>query len=132
MSVSDSIADFITVIRNAIQAKKETVTLPTSRVKTEIVNILKKEKFIKDYKVIEDGNKRSVRVHLKYLKGNRPAINDLKRISRPSLRRYVDVKKIPRVLSGLGVVILSTSKGVITGEEARKQNIGGEVICKVW
>ena len=132
MSLSDPIGDFLTGIRNAVQAKKETVTLPSSKLKERICEILKDEGFIRNFKVMEDDNKKSVRIHLKYLKNNRPAIRNLQRVSRPSLRRYVASKKIPRVYNGLGVVILSTSRGVVTDTHARKEHIGGEMLCKVW
>jgi len=132
MSVSDPIADFLTGIRNALKARKETVTMPSSKIKERIAAILKEESFIKNYAVVEEGKKRFIRLQLKYLKGFKPAVKSLKRISRPSLRRYVEVARIPRVLNGLGVAILSTSQGIMTGEDARKKNIGGEVICKIW
>ncbi|MBU1863955.1 MAG: 30S ribosomal protein S8 [Candidatus Omnitrophica bacterium] len=132
MSLNDPIADFLCCIQNASKAKKETLTLPASNRTLRIVEILKEERFIKSFKLIEDGNKRSVRIHLRYLKGNRPAIKKIKKVTKPGLRQYVGVKKIPRVLSGLGVAILSTPKGIITDAQARKDKVGGEVICKIW
>ena len=132
MSISDPIADFITCIRNAAKAKKETVTLPASKMKVQITEILRDERFITNFKVIEEGNKKFIRIYLKYLKGNRSAIKRIKKVSTPGLRRYVESKRIPRVLNGLGIIILSTSKGIITGEEARKQKTGGEMICTVY
>ena len=132
MSISDPIADFIVCVQNASMAKKETVTLPSSKIKARIAEILKEERFIKNFKVVEEGPKRFIRLYLKYLKGNRPAIKKMRKISTPGLRRYVEARKIPRVLNGLGIVILSTSKGVVSGESARQENIGGEIICKVW
>jgi len=131
MSVSDPIADFITCIRNACQSRKETVTLPASKVKIQITEILKQENFINNFKVIDEGNKKFIRIYLKYIKGNRSAIKSFKRVSTPGLRRYVEAKRIPRVLNGLGIVILSTSKGIITGEKARHEKTGGEVLCTV-
>ncbi len=132
MSVSDPIADFITCIRNAYKAKKETVTLPASKAKIQIAEILKKEKFINNFKILEEGNKKFIRIYLKYLKGNRSAIKNISRVSTPGLRRYVGARNIPRVLNGLGIIILSTSGGLVTGEEARKQNTGGEMVCSVY
>ena len=132
MSISDPIADFITCIRNAAKAKKEAVTLPASKMKVQITEILKDERFITNFKVIEEGNKKFIRIYLRYLKGNRSAIKRIKKVSTPGLRRYVESKRIPRVLNGLGIIILSTSKGIITGEEARKQKTGGEMICTVY
>jgi small subunit ribosomal protein S8 len=132
MSLSDPIADFLTSIRNAVKAQKEAVTVPTSKVRNTIAEILKEEKFIENFKIIEEGPKRFLRIHLRYLKGKKSAIKHIRRISLPGLRRYVETKKIPRVLNGLGIVILSTSRGMVTGEKARELNIGGEVVCKVW
>ena len=132
MSISDPIADFIVCVQNASMAKKESVTLPSSKIKARIAEILKEEGFIKNFKVVEEGPKRFIRIYLKYLRGNRPAIRKLRKISTPGLRRYVEAGRIPRVLNGLGIVILSTSKGVVSGKVARQDNIGGEVICKVW
>ncbi len=94
--------------------------------------ILKDEGFIKNCTIVDEGTKKYLRLYLKYLKGNKSAIKNLKRISKPGLRRYVDVEKIPRVLNGLGIVVMSTSKGLVTGENAKKENVGGEVICTVW
>jgi len=131
MSVTDPIADFLTCIRNACKAKKETIAIPSSNVKESIAKILKDEGFIKNYKVIEEGNKKVIHIYLKYLKGRISAIKKIKRISKPGLRRYTEAAHIPRVLSGLGVVVLSTSQGAITGEEARRGNIGGEIICTI-
>lgn len=131
MSVSDPIADFLTCVRNALKARKQTVTVPSSKLKTRIAEILKEEGFIKNVKVVEEGSKKYLVLYLKYLKDQRPAIKKMSRLSRPGLRRYSDSTKIPRVLNGLGIVILSTSSGVMTGKEARKAHIGGEVLCTI-
>lgn len=132
MSVSDPIADFLTCVRNALKAKKEEVVIPSSKVKESISQILKDEKFISNFQVLEEGKKKYIKLYLRYLKGNKPALKNIRRVSRPSLRRYVEVDRIPRVLNGLGVVVLSTSKGIMTGTKAREENVGGEVVCKVW
>jgi len=127
MQLTDSIADLLTRIRNALLAKHKEVEIPKSKMKAAILDILKKEGFIQDYK--EDG--KNLTVVLKYYQGN-PVIKGLKKISRPSRRVYVGVDEIPIVRNGLGIAILSTSKGVLEGKEAREQNIGGELICEIW
>ena len=133
MSISDSVADFLTCVRNGSKARKQTIVVPASKMSASISDIMKSEKFIKDYKVVEEaGNKKKLHIQLRYLKDNKPAIKNIKKVSLPSLRRYVGVDSIPRVLNGLGVVVLSTSKGIITGKEARNQNVGGEIICTIW
>lgn len=133
MSVStDPIADFLTQIRNALRAGKASVTLPASKLTLRIAAILREEGFIENFKALDDGVKQLVRIHLRYQNGKRPAIQSLVRVSKPGLRQYVRCQEIPRVLGGLGVAILSTSKGVITDREARKQKLGGELICTVW
>lgn len=131
MPVSDSIADFITRIRNAGQAGHKTVDAPASKVKANIAALLKDQGFITDYEKIEDGVQGSIRVHLKYFK-RKPVIKKIVRISKPGRRVYVPVDKLPRVNNGLGIAIISTSHGIMTGKQARKSNIGGEVICTVW
>lgn len=132
MSVSDPIADFIAALRNAAKVRKESVVLPSSNMKVEIAGILQEEGFIRNYKIIEEGNKKFIKIYFKYLKNEKPALQMMKRVSRPGLRRYVDSTKIPRVLNGLGIIILSTSKGIITGKKARSMKVGGEMICTVW
>ena len=129
---TDSVADYLTQIRNASRALKESVTLRGSKLTIKITEILKQEGFVADYKVIEDGPKKSIRIHLKQLKGKRPVIQSLVRVSRPGLRQYVAAHEIPRVLSGLGIAILSTSKGIMTDRKARAEKLGGELLCKVW
>jgi len=131
MPVTDPIADFLTRIRNAVKAKKKYVNIPSSKMKVSLAEILKTSKFIRDYNVIEDNKQNILRVHLQYINGT-PSINGLKRISTPGLRQYVDKDKAPRVLGGLGISILSTPKGLLTDRQAKKESVGGEVICHVW
>lgn len=126
--VTDTIADMLTRIRNANQMRYETVEIPTSKIKVEIARILKEEGFIKEYKV--EG--RTLTLTLKYTENKERVITGLKRISKPGLRVYAKNDEIPRVLNGLGIAILSTSKGIMTDKEARKQNIGGEVLAYIW
>ena len=130
MSWSDPIADMITRIRNAHMAGRDMVEMPHSKLKGEITRVLKKEGFIADYTVEGDG--RLLRLYLKYTDDREPVIRGIKRDSRPGLRHYVSAQDIPRVLGGLGVNILTTSIGVMTGVEARNQNVGGELVCSVW
>lgn len=132
MNMTDPIADLLTRIRNANQAKLEKVDIPASHFKNRIALILKKEKFIKSYKVIEDRKQGILRIYLKYGPQNERVITDLKRVSKPGLRIYAKKDEIPQVYGGLGIAILSTSKGVITDKECRKTGVGGEVICFVW
>ena len=129
---TDPISDFLTQIRNASRAGKTNITLPGSKLTLKIAVILKQEGFIENYKLIEEGVKKLIRIHLKYVKGKQSAIQSLIRVSKPGLRHYVNCEEIPRVLGGLGVAILSTSKGVMTDREARAQKMGGELLCKVW
>ncbi len=132
MVMTDPIADMLTRIRNGNNAKHETVDIPASNMKKSIANILLEEGFIKGFDVIEDAKQGILRVQLKYGKDNEKIISGLKRISKPGLRVYVKSDEIPRVLGGLGIAILSTSKGIITDKEARKEGVGGEVICYIW
>lgn len=132
MVMTDPIADMLTRIRNGNSAKHETVDIPASNMKKAIANILLEEGFIKGFDVIEDGKQGILRIQLKYGKENEKIITGLKRISKPGLRVYVKSDEIPRVLGGLGIAILSTSKGIITDREARKEGVGGEVICYIW
>jgi len=130
--MTDPIADMLTRIRNGNNAKHRTVDIPASNIKKEIARILLDEGFIKGYDVIDDGKQGIIRVELKYGKYNEKVISGIKRISKPGLRVYVKSDEIPRVLGGLGIAILSTSKGIMTDKEARKEGIGGEVVCYVW
>ncbi len=132
MVMTDPIADMLTRIRNASNAKHQTVDIPGSNMKKSLADILLEEGFIKGFDMIEDGKQGILRVQLKYGAEKQKIITGIKRISKPGLRVYVKSDEIPRVLGGLGIAILSTSKGIITDKVARKQSLGGEVICYVW
>ena len=129
--MSDVIADMLTRIRNASNAKHETVDIPASNMKKSIADILVKEGYVKGYNIVEDGKQGIIRVTLKY-NGKDKAIKGLRRVSKPGLRIYASCEDMPRVMNGLGVAIVSTSKGIMTDKEARKNNIGGEVLAFVW
>jgi small subunit ribosomal protein S8 len=131
MVVTDPIADMLTRIRNALMVRHDNVVVPSSKMKLAVARILKEEGFIKDYEVAK-GKHREIKIQLRYLEGNLPAISGLKRISKPGLRVYVQKKEIPRVYGGLGIAIVSTSKGLKTGQQAWKQGAGGELLCYVW
>jgi small subunit ribosomal protein S8 len=132
MVLTDPIADMLTRIRNANMAEKKVVQMPHSKMKSEILRILKAEGFIKDYTVENDGGKSMLNVFLKYTMDREPVIQGLRRISKSSCRKYVNAEEIPRVLGGIGLAILSTSSGVVTDNEARAKKIGGEVLCYIW
>jgi small subunit ribosomal protein S8 len=132
MSMSDPIADMLTRIRNANIVRHETVEIPASKMKKEIAEILKKEGFIRDAEYVEDSKQGIIRLFLKYGSNNERVISGLKRISKPGLRVYTKSQEVPRVLGGLGIAIISTSKGVMTDKDARQSKAGGEVICYVW
>jgi small subunit ribosomal protein S8 len=132
MNVTDPIADMLTRIRNASAARHRELSLPSSRVKREIARILAEEGFIDGFETQPDGPQEKLVVRLKYVEGRTPVVTGLKRISKPGLRVYARKTEIPRVLGGLGLAILSTSHGIMTGNDARKQNLGGEVLCYVW
>ena len=129
--MTDPIADMLTRIRNAITAKKETVEIPASNMKKAIADILLSEGYVKDVKLVEDGYNGKIAVTLKY-SDKKSVINGLQRVSKPGLRSYSGVEDMPKVLGGLGTVILSTNKGILTGKEAKAQGVGGEVLCYVW
>jgi len=129
--VTDPIADMLTRIRNAIMAHHDSVLIPSSRIKLSIAKILKDEGFITDYTVLRGKPQRVIKISLKYM-NERPALAGLERVSKPGLRLYVGRQEIPRVYGGLGVAILSTSKGVMTGQDAWRRNLGGELLCYVW
>ncbi|HEU65692.1 MAG TPA: 30S ribosomal protein S8 [Chloroflexi bacterium] len=131
MAVTDPIADMLTRMRNAIMAGHESVLVPSSKLKLSIVKILKEEGFIDRYKVLKGKPQPMIKIQLKYT-GDQPAILGLERVSKPGLRVYVEKREIPRVYGGLGIAILSTSRGVMTGQEAWRQHLGGEVLCYVW
>ena len=129
--VTDPIADMLTRLRNAAQARHRRVDMPISKLKIEIARLLKDNHYIHDYKVLDDGAHGVLRLYLKYFQ-EKPVIRELKRISKPGLRKYVSVAEIPRVRNGLGIAILSTSKGVMTDRAAREAKIGGELLAIVW
>ena len=132
MTMTDPIADMLTRIRNANVVKHETVDVPASNMKKELSRILLEEGFIRGYDVIEDGKQGIIRIQLKYGQTGERVISGLKRISKPGMRVYADKHEVPRVLNGLGISIISTSKGILTDKQARKEIVGGEVICYVW
>ena len=132
MTVSDPIADMLTRIRNAVMARHDFVLLPSSKIKLSIAKILKAEGFINDYEVLKDRSYRMIKIQLRYSNKNEPVISGLERISKPGLRVYCRKGEIPRVYGGLGVAILSTSQGVMTGQQAWKKGLGGEILCYVW
>jgi small subunit ribosomal protein S8 len=132
MTVSDPIADMLTRIRNAGMVKHDSVIMPASKMKLAIAKILKEEGFIADYEVVKGKPHREIKIRLKYMDNNLPAISGLKRVSKPGLRVYVEKKEIPRVYGGMGVAIISTSTGLRTGQQAWRQSSGGELLCYVW
>ena len=132
MSMSDPIADYLTRIRNGLMAKKSWVEIPSSSMKIRISYVLKEEKFIRDYVLIKDDKQNVLRVYLKYDYDNMPVIKGIRRISKPGCRRYLPSKNKFRVLNGMGISILTTSKGVMSDKKAKKLNVGGEVLCQVW
>ena len=132
MGMTDPVADMLTRIRNACKAGHRKVDIPSSRMKREIARILKERGFIHNSAYVEDSKQGYLRLYLKYGRDEERAIQGLEKVSRPGLRRYVGREDVPRVLRGLGVAILTTSKGVLTGEEARRAGVGGEVICNIW
>ncbi len=132
MAVTDPIADALTIIRNASNARKEVAELRGSKPLEEILKILKKEYFISNYKSIKDSKQGLLRVYLKYDKDGKPAILGIKRISRPGLRAYKKSDEVPKVYGGLGIAVVSTSKGLMTDKDAREANMGGEIICYAW
>ncbi len=132
MSMTDPIADMLTRIRNASRAEHEKVDIPASRLKTRIAEILKGEGFIKNYRLIEDRKQGTLRVYLKYGTGNEKMISGLQRVSTPGRRIYVTHDEVPSILAGMGVAIVSTSKGLLTDKDARREKVGGEVLAYVW
>jgi len=132
LNITDPIADMLTRIRNANDTKKDTVDIPVSNIKENIAQILKEEGFIKDYKIVENYPQNLLRLYLKYSDNGEKVISGLKRISKPGLRVYVKKDEIPRVLGGLGIAIVSTSRGVMSDKKARNNSVGGEVLCYVW
>ena len=132
MTITDPIADMLTRIRNAIMVRHDSVLIPASKMKLAISKILKEEGFVSDYEVVRGKPQRVIKIHLKYSDKNQPVLFGLERVSKPGLRVYVQKNEIPRVYSGLGIAILSTAKGVMTGHQAWRQEIGGELLCYVW
>jgi len=132
MSFTDPIGDMLTRLRNASSARHEKVVIPASRLKLRIAEVLKAEGYIADFVRHDDGGQGAITILLKYTSDREPAFSEIKRVSKPGLRRYVANTEIPRVLNGLGIAILSTSMGVMVDREARKQKVGGELICTVW
>jgi small subunit ribosomal protein S8 len=130
--MTDPVADLLTRIRNANSAEHEKVDIPASKLKARIAGILKEEGFIKNFRIIEDSKQGTLRIYLKYGPGNEQVIAGLVRVSRPGRRTYVTADDIPSVLDGMGVAILSTSRGILTDRQSRKQKVGGEVLCYVW
>ena len=132
MSVSDPIADMLTKIRNASVAKFEKVDIPASKLKVEIVKILKNEGYIKTFKKVSQDGRNQIRIYLKYDQGNQSVIHGLERMSRPGRRVYTSYKRMPRIFNGYGTLIVTTSYGVITGRKASEKKLGGEILCSVW
>jgi small subunit ribosomal protein S8 len=132
MSLTDPVADFLARIRNAIKARHQKVDVPASKLKMEIARILKEEGYVANFKATEEDGRKVIRVYLKYGNENQAAISNLQRVSRPGCRVYVSRNEIPRVLGGLGINILTTPRGVMTGKQARKEGVGGEVLCEIY
>ena len=132
MSMSDPLADMLTRIRNAVMVKFDTVEMPSSTVKVNVAKVLKEEGYINGYQVVDDSVQGTLKIALKYGPNQEPVITGLKRVSKPGLRKYAKANAIPQVLNGLGIAIISTSKGVVTDKKARELNAGGEIICEVW
>jgi small subunit ribosomal protein S8 len=132
MSMSDPLADFLTRIRNGVKANFDSVEMPLSKLKVSVAKVLKEEGYINDYQVLDQGVQGTLKIDLKYGPDNEKVITGIRRVSKPGLRQYSKSGRIPKVMSGLGVAILTTSQGVITDREARRRNIGGEILCEVW
>lgn len=132
MSISDPISNMLTTVRNAVNTKKETVDIPASKLLEKVLGILKSDGYIADVRLLKDSKQGTLKVYLRYTSSKKSAIMGIKRISKPGLRVYATGDKVPKVLNGLGTAVISTSKGVITDREARKLNVGGEVLCYVW
>jgi small subunit ribosomal protein S8 len=132
MSLTDPVADFLTRVRNAIRARHQKVDVPASKLKLELARILKEEGYISNFKATEEDGQKILRVYLKYGPNNEATMSKLERVSKPGCRVYVGRNEIPRVLGGMGINILTTPRGVMTGREARKQGVGGEVLCEIY
>lgn len=132
MTTSDPIADMLTRMRNAMIARHSKVDVPASKLKADIARILKEEGYILNFKLAEEGPRRTIKIYLKYNTVNQPVISKIERVSRPGCRVYVGATEIPKVLGGMGINILTTPKGVMTGKTARREGVGGELLCQVW
>ncbi len=132
MNMTDPIADMLTRIRNAIMARHESVVVPASRMKIAIARILKEEGFIKDFEILKDTPQKTMKIYLSYTGKKEPVLTGLRRVSKPGLRVYAKSSEMPRVLGGLGIAIVSTPRGIMTAQQARRLNVGGEVICYIW
>jgi small subunit ribosomal protein S8 len=132
MAMSDPISDMLTRMRNGLRAKHSKVDIPASRLKAEIARILREEGFVSNFKVVEESGKSVLRVYLRYAPTKEAVISHLERVSKPGCRVYVEKNRIPKVLGGLGINILTTSRGIMTGKTARREGVGGEVLCNVW
>ena len=132
MAVTDQVADMLTRMRNANLARQDHVLIPASKLKLELAKVLKAQGFIQKYDLVDDKRQGQIRIHLRYMPNRERVITGLRRISRPGVRVYVDATHIPRVMGGLGIAVLSTSRGVVTDREARRRRVGGEVLCYVW
>ena len=132
MNMTDPIADMLTRVRNALQARHTKVDVPASKLKAEIARILKEEGYIANYKVADEEGKRTIKIYLKYGPDNEPVISRITRVSRPGCRVYVGQRGIPKVLGGMGITILTTPRGVMTGRSAHRERVGGEILCEVW
>ncbi|HZR33272.1 MAG TPA: 30S ribosomal protein S8 [Terriglobales bacterium] len=132
MRLTDPVADFLTRVRNALRARHQKVDVPASKLKLEIARILKEEGYISNFKPVEEEGKKVLRIYLKYSNANEAAITNVERVSKPGCRVYVGRTEIPRVLGGMGINILTTPRGVMTGRQARREGVGGEILCEVW
>jgi small subunit ribosomal protein S8 len=132
VNMTDPIADMLVRIRNAVAAKHDYVNVPASKLKVAIARVLKDEGFIRDFEILEEGPRKSLRIHLVYVGKKEPLLTGIRRVSKPGLRVYVQNGEIPRVYGGLGIAILSTPQGVMTGQQAWRQRVGGELLCYVW
>jgi small subunit ribosomal protein S8 len=132
MTTSDPIADMLTRIRNAVTVRHDSVSIPASKVKLAIAKIMKEEGFITDFELLKDKTHKNIKIQLKYIAKNKPMVSGLERISKPGLRVYVEKQEIPRVYGGLGIAVVSTPKGIMTGHQAWRQGIGGELLCYIW
>ncbi len=130
--MSDPVADMLTRIRNAVEARHDSVQVPASRLKVAVAKVLKDEGFIREFEILKDGAQRSLKIHLRYTGKKEPLLHGLQRVSKPGLRVYVQKAEIPRVYGGLGIAILTTPMGVMTGQQAWRKQVGGEILCYVW